>query len=133
MKHTPGPWYLAKLSKPEHNRLTRLDFEVRPPDSHCSIAFLVIGQDASREDHRAVPAEVEANARLIAAAPDLLEALQTLEGQASIAAGQSWKTEYWEPLANAIQHAQRHCQSGGQIMIPSIIPNKLARLFELTR
>lgn len=70
--HTPGLWHVAKLAYPERSRLTRLDYEIRPSDSHCSIAFLVIGQDASQPDQRAIPDEVEANARLIASAPSLL-------------------------------------------------------------
>lgn len=76
--HTPGKWHLVKLAHPEKHRLTRLDYEIRPSDSHCSIAFLVIGQDASQPDQRAIPAEVEANARLIASAPALLEATKSL-------------------------------------------------------
>ena len=65
--HTPGPWYADKLQD-------RTAFNIFMPgyDSagaqvfHCSNATACMGP------------QVEANARLIAAAPDLLAALRTL-------------------------------------------------------
>ena len=59
-KHTPGPWTVAGPSG---------DLEIWSREAHKSIAFL-----ASYPD----PANEAANARLIAAAPELLEALEGL-------------------------------------------------------
>lgn len=63
--HTPGPWGCISTSNHAHDyRLTRLDGSTLP-----------LNDDAKFEngnDHR----EQRANARLISAAPDLLEALR---------------------------------------------------------
>lgn len=64
-KHTPGPWKLR--------RVTRYDIRIAPESEpeHVSIAGMAIWGEEDRE-------ELEANARLIAAAPELLEALKEL-------------------------------------------------------
>jgi hypothetical protein len=67
-KHTPGPWYVGDLAAPDlagRNMLVYASSGYAVADAkifHCMFG---------------VP-EMEANARLIAAAPDLLEALQHL-------------------------------------------------------
>ena len=66
-KHTPGPWTFAPLSTASRFRATQQEERFG------------IYADTAPEGHR-MPAEAqgEANARLIAAAPDLLEALEAL-------------------------------------------------------
>ena len=65
-QHTPGPWHISDTGN--HNG--------------CQLVYGLDGRlvaDAGRILRRAV-AEEEANARLIAAAPDLAEALALVEG-----------------------------------------------------
>tara|TARA_Y100001973_G_C5194638_1_gene333377 strand:+ start:2210 stop:2572 length:363 start_codon:yes stop_codon:yes gene_type:complete len=65
-KHTPAPW--EHLAIP-HNRATSVQYEIVSDDS-MSIAYTT---------HHVYEADMnEANARLIAAAPDLLDALSAL-------------------------------------------------------
>lgn len=69
-QHTPGPWVWDG------------DYTLRPaqPDPTTSATHTILSEDGPRGflggDHRAVAAEFQSNRRLIAAAPDLLEALQ---------------------------------------------------------
>lgn len=66
MKHTPRPWRLGEYSE-------LYGWEVHRPDE----SFLVARVQADTEDH----VEGKANARLIAAAPDLLQAAERVLGQ----------------------------------------------------
>lgn len=61
-KHTPGPWKCYTINDRilNHNR----GFEIHGPETKGSIRDVL-------------PTETEANAKLIAAAPDLLQALET--------------------------------------------------------
>jgi len=63
-KHTPGPWMIG-----ERVKTARLDnaLMIRPAD-HCNYEY----------GATAIIGTSEANARLIAAAPDLLDALQSM-------------------------------------------------------
>ena len=63
-KHTPGPWTHIPGG-----------FTIKAPSDHHSFQLI-----ASLSTGMKTRSEVEANARLIAAAPDLLEALQTIAG-----------------------------------------------------
>src|SRR5712692_4636849 len=64
-EHTPGPWTLSHgLVRPDSPRCRIVSGE-----KGASLTFVNIWHDA--------PEEAEANARLIAAAPELLEAVQT--------------------------------------------------------
>lgn len=69
-KHTPGPWMVS----PEHPTIIRRDYR---PISDCGE---LIGSASGHTKSGFFPSEDEAvaNARLIAAAPDLLEALQAI-------------------------------------------------------
>lgn len=74
MTHTPGPWYVVKM--PGWNgtvigRRPQADAERTAGDA--PIACLVQGQAHWQSKY-----PVEANARLIAAAPDLLKALEEI-------------------------------------------------------
>lgn len=70
-RHTPGPWHATASC--EGLPLTRIGYAMRGVgggyDSHC-IALLSVSQGSDEQTN--------ANARLIAAAPELLEALQAL-------------------------------------------------------
>ncbi len=64
-KHTPGPWVI----------------ECAPCDGHSAAAYYIFGGGKRRavaHIKRSTVQPMEANARLIAAAPDLLEALVVL-------------------------------------------------------
>lgn len=68
-KHTPGPW---EIREQEGNNSTFLDGEIQiTTESDTLICAL---QDETGEDWTA--ADMNANARLISAAPDLLAALE---------------------------------------------------------
>ena len=72
--HTKGPWSIYRpISKNAEARLG-----VDGSNGHA-IVFFAYGDDNTDSGiHGATPEEAEANARLIAAAPDLLEALKGL-------------------------------------------------------
>lgn len=83
-KHTPGPWLAA--SHP--SSVSGLPIVARPSGrSIASVTFFHLGEAFASHD-----AESRANARLIAAAPTLLEALQAIadgEGDAVVIAQQT--------------------------------------------
>jgi hypothetical protein len=64
-KHTPGPWHVVE--KAEHKGKGILHIVEEGGNSYWEIATLMTHD-----------AELEANARLIAAAPELLEALEEI-------------------------------------------------------
>lgn len=70
MKHTPGPWKVT----------TCMDYWVEPVNSDPAKQFVGIAHcgDINWPDYEKMQPEWEANARLIAASPDLLEALKEL-------------------------------------------------------
>lgn len=86
-QHTPGPWHVNTL-------------EVVPHTIHAArghVALVSVGT------MREVPSdEIEANARLIAAAPDLLWALQSCDSAMSaIAVGHAPPASFQNVLADA--------------------------------
>jgi len=70
MNDTPGPWFAHDFSGVNGEKVTPCDFAVSctTPD-HLTVAIMGMGATGKRE-------EWEANTKLIAAAPDLLEALE---------------------------------------------------------
>ncbi len=72
-KHTPGPWHFRAA-------IQEGQFVVR--DRKSSGGFADIAR--VKGDKRSTLAQAEANARLIAAAPDLLDALETYPAQGVI-------------------------------------------------
>jgi hypothetical protein len=78
MKHTQGPWYLKEYNNRFHV-LRAWDEKVKPGD--CATFGSSYGAHiASVKYNSGVPTreQAEANARLIAAAPDMLEALKNI-------------------------------------------------------
>ena len=67
-KHTPGPWYLEEVGYSSSSYYIRGSFD--------SGARHTIGKGAVAHIPRSTVNPMEANARLIAAAPELLEALK---------------------------------------------------------
>lgn len=76
-KHTPGPWVLATVptSVGTCHKIGPFPNGSRAPTFACVYAD---GHRLGIDDDNQAPAELAANARVIAAAPDLLEALQRL-------------------------------------------------------
>ena len=70
-KHTPGPW----RSKQEYANSWRIEQDVSVEKIGFSIALVTTTVLEMGSDNGSTPA----NARLIAAAPDLLAALQTIQ------------------------------------------------------
>lgn len=67
-KHTPGPWLVARHQRSGAHRVT-----LTPDDANGDICNVLACLGARTS------AEVEANAYLIAAAPELLEALEYIK------------------------------------------------------
>lgn len=65
-KHTPGPWYHDFASGMKNGNAALIEYFVRRYGDSVSIAADIVDPDTCNPS--------EANARLIAAAPDLLEA-----------------------------------------------------------
>ena len=72
-KHTPGPWTYAPGYGDEGFRITLGGASKWAVEKGISYAMCLYPEDGAQH------AEAEANARLIAAAPDLLAALEGLE------------------------------------------------------
>lgn len=72
-KHTPGPWKATRDPRTEYNYTIG-----------CKKGILAFTDSAGCS---LTPEEIEANARLIAAAPDLLAALQALTGNKHVSLG----------------------------------------------
>jgi len=78
-KHTPGPWRTLNLVSAtaihaaSGSRVCHLSYYVEFNGSPCGS---IESQDKTQE-------EIDANARLISAAPELLEALEMVVGEAS--------------------------------------------------
>lgn len=75
-KHTPGPWFPALL----YGYMTGVRAQNPETGRWVAHAWCQTSTPASHEAHAKQVAQNEANARLIAAAPDLLEALQASYG-----------------------------------------------------
>jgi hypothetical protein len=85
-KHTPGPWRYRKGDEWSHSVVT--DHGTLPDGSEN--AWTVATLNKNRDEH-------EANAKLIAAAPELLEALILLEKE-MVLSGNAQSVDYgWKP------------------------------------
>ena len=67
-EHTPGPWQFAEAGSWKDGVRTSKEYFVRRPDDDVAIASEILNPEDSTPS--------EANARLIAAAPELLAALE---------------------------------------------------------
>jgi len=75
IEHTPGPWAAAPYMGDQGREWQ--NWVILDAEGHGLATIDAVGE---------VPAEVEANALLIAAAPELLEALQAITGRLESAA-----------------------------------------------
>ena len=95
LQHTPGPWVVSGLEI--HDRETRFDDSgARTGNTPNSIAYLHLVPVGCRE----------ANGRLIAAAPELLEALERLLACVSPQSRQSTAISFSAPKLNAADQAR---------------------------
>jgi hypothetical protein len=70
--HTPGPWFPVPYGDGNDTVICRDE------TGNQRIAFMAISGSRDERERRKDWAEIKANARLIAAAPELLEALENL-------------------------------------------------------
>jgi hypothetical protein len=89
--HTDGPWACTPLEAGEYHV-----FDITSSEGH--IASIVGWQD-----HGAVCATTEENARLIAAAPRMLLALEALCAWANLMGG--WEASCWQEAEQALKEA----------------------------
>ena len=84
-KHTPGPWYLEEVGYSSSSYYIRGSFD--------SGARHTIGKGAVAHIPRSTVNPMEANARLIAAAPELLEACKSLLTLTQLMANEAYYDE----------------------------------------
>ena len=93
-QHTPGPWKLGALDITPFGTGFSMGIDA---ESHGELALVVWQMEEDKVDGKPSP-QCEANAKLIAAAPDLLDALDLLLGKAY---KQNFNDSYPEILAKA--------------------------------
>ena len=72
-KHTPGPWFITE--GPTYGHTSRLKVE-SAPDAEREFGMVIMERSVQSGLPSALDQECMANAKLIAAAPELLEALE---------------------------------------------------------
>lgn len=72
--HTPGPWRFRESKDPKHKAITH--FVIESP----SRAAMFLGDVWESKQDQGATDEIRANFRLVAAAPELLDALHLLVG-----------------------------------------------------
>ena len=109
-KHTPGPWIAAKPSSK-----VGLPIVSQSGRSIANVAYFNLGKQFANHD-----AESEANARLIAVAPELLEALGDIANARPLWGGgvrkpSKYELEIWE-FVKELQDTARAAiaKAGGQ-------------------
>lgn len=93
MKHTPGPWIVYNDDDLAHSVLQAIS-----RGDICRIGYYPSGIDATVE-------EINANARLIAASPDLLEACKAAKKHLEPDLVEPGRTVFWS-LVSAIAKAE---------------------------
>ena len=93
MKHTPGPWFI----KPISNATVEGNLNIIQTGSPTGKGYH-ISYSTSWDDNEDTKLEAQANANLIAAAPDLLESLQALLN--------SWSNGSAEDFSNSEKKAR---------------------------
>lgn len=97
MSHTPGPWLSEKGDRKQERNISAPNGDPRLRYSSWRGLAVVFGSDEDRDVGKLV---MKANARLIAAAPDLLEALEAALEQPTSDGG-GWDPMAWEAMARA--------------------------------
>lgn len=91
MKHTPGPWKFTD------GTITYTQFNIETEEYHHNGFIGEIGGGNQRNE------EIKANAKLIAAAPDLLAAC--VEFVRKCECGEAWSTRSYNQMKEAIKKA----------------------------
>lgn len=89
-KHTPGPWTRTEGERFKHDRGAGV--------KAASDQYIAAALDRNRYD---LDEEVEANARLIAAAPELLVAVKSFMYHFESELGEKWRLETEQLIAKA--------------------------------
>lgn len=97
-KHTPGPWQAAEAGG-------GYNIESRSPEMSATVAVICARRSVTGE----------ADAHLIAAAPDLLAALERLDAKATDAI--EWLQTHQDPKVNQQIHALRGVQLNARAAI----------------
>lgn len=95
-KHTPGPWLL------QDRTVYALNDERIPVNRFTASVDSGWLHDKARVSRE----EVDANARLIAAAPELLEALESMLEIYDDGVGRDWELQAWKDARAAITKAK---------------------------
>jgi hypothetical protein len=91
-KHTPGPWEVDEDDRPGMSYNRQIIAKANNPAGYGTVCFMAHGWDGGQD---------KANARLIAAAPELLEALRGLLGAIDFS-GWNIDDDRWnKPIAKA--------------------------------
>jgi hypothetical protein len=116
VSHTPGPWKVYRLFnsplKDPNDGTEHLSHEIHGPDNTYLASAYYCNNTDEKKIGRLRPLyrwEMEANAKLIAAAPELLEALQALVMQVQKDCSMSSDPKYFDLLQkcqNAMQAIQ---------------------------
>ncbi len=91
-KHTPGPWKYCPDARGYGKRAQRIIWGAKGP-----------GYGAIAEVSYFPSEEIEANARLIAAAPEMLAALESLEAWSQECIPDDWEDDGYEFIRQAKQ------------------------------
>jgi hypothetical protein len=105
-KHTPGPWIIATPTQ-GYEVCTMHGLPPQPTEDGCGQTWVYVRPETLfRDDKWHWPDEAEqlANAHLIAAAPDLLAALESMRDHPTIAA--VCPSPLWAQMVNAILKAR---------------------------
>ena len=95
-KHTPGPWYVNT-----NGSLSEYAVCAEVFGSGFSSSVAVAMQRDNKARNPISPDEALANARLIAAAPELLEALESLKPLLNSSYGQRYRAQAFAAIAKA--------------------------------
>lgn len=118
-KHTPGPWRVDERQGMAHGQKTGR-FVIHPEGfakMDLAACDTYVGDANSEKEAARLRALQFANARLIAAAPDLLEALRLAIHEVHASAQHQAACATWPHNARTMGHAKCNCRVGTAINV----------------